>query len=320
MRILITGGNGFLGKRLGRQLKSLGHTVILASRNNKNNRAAEEFSGCESVPLDITSIDSVRDTVIYAEPDVIIHGAATKFVDLSERHALETVDVNVGGSRNVARVAIERGVSGVIGISTDKASPPVRNIYGLSKSLMERLFCSLDGRAGVRFACVRYGNVAWSTGSVLCIWRKMVTTTKCIGTTGPDMFRYFFTVDEAVNLVLTAMTHLDEFHGKVVSREMKAAQLKSIIYEWQNLEPGLTYKLLSERPGERVEEFLIGEEELPWTEQRILSDLKHYIIDFSKRQSNPLDQKLSSRTASMLSSDEIAALISNPPFEEIYQH
>jgi len=317
MRILVTGGNGFLGKRLGLQLNSLGHIVVLASRNNKNNRAAEEFSGCESIPLDVTSIDSVRDAVIYARPDVIIHGAATKFVDLSEKHALETIDVNVGGSRNVARVAIERGIFGVIGISTDKASPPVRNIYGLSKSLMERLFCSLDGRAGVRFACVRYGNVAWSTGSVLCIWRKMVNTTRCIGTTGPDMFRYFFTVDEAVNLVLTAMTRLDEFHGKIVSREMKAAQLKSIIHQWQNLDPGLNYELLSERPGERVEEFLIGEEELPWTEERVISNLRHYIIDFNTRALNSLGQKLSSRTALMLSSAEIAALILNPPMEEI---
>src|SRR5262249_33157336 len=124
--------------------------------------------------------------------------AATKFVDLAEKLPLECVDVNVLGSENVARVSMEYEVQTVIGISTDKATPPVRNTYGLTKALMERVFCGLDGKTKTRFLCVRYGNVAWSTGSVLPIWKKMHEETGVIGTTGPDMRRFFFTVDEAV--------------------------------------------------------------------------------------------------------------------------
>ena len=65
------------------------------------------------------------------------------------------------------RVALEKGVLGVIGISTDKATPPVRNTYGLSKAIMERMLCTMNSKGGTRFVAVRYGNVAWSTGSVL---------------------------------------------------------------------------------------------------------------------------------------------------------
>jgi len=73
---------------------------------------------------------------------------------------METIDVNVVGSKNVARVAIEKNVKLVIGISTDKSSPPVRNIYGMTKSLMERMYCLMKGKSDTHFVCVRYGNVA----------------------------------------------------------------------------------------------------------------------------------------------------------------
>src|SRR4051812_45848785 len=210
-RILITGGSGFLGKRLALALKK-DNEVFLCGRNQKQNMAAKAFTGCPVYPLDVARVDSVRDVVLETRPEIIIHAAATKFVDLAEKQPLECIDVNVLGSENVARVAAERGVGLVVGISTDKAAPPVRNIYGLSKAVMERAFCSLDGKTKTRFVCVRYGNVAWSTGSVLPIWKKMHETKNVIGTTGPEMRRFFFTVDEAVNLVLTGIQHADDLH------------------------------------------------------------------------------------------------------------
>ena len=107
MKILITGGNGFLGKRLGKALKSKGHEVILASRNNKQNLTSKEFTGCDFYPLDITNIESIRDAVLDFQPNVVIHAAATKFVDLAEKIPNEAIDINVIGSQNIARVAIE---------------------------------------------------------------------------------------------------------------------------------------------------------------------------------------------------------------------
>jgi UDP-glucose 4-epimerase len=127
-KILITGGSGFLGRNLAQSLKS-NYKVYLGSRNNKNNFYASKITDCESLPLDVSNINSVRDVINTVKPDIIIHAAATKFVDLSEKYPMETIDVNVVGSQNIARVSIECGVEYVIGISTDKAAPPIRNIY-----------------------------------------------------------------------------------------------------------------------------------------------------------------------------------------------
>jgi UDP-glucose 4-epimerase len=313
--ILITGGTGFLGKRLGKRFREMGHTVVLAGRNNKLAFFAGKFSGCQALAMDVSRIESVRDTVMEVKPDVVIHAAATKFVDLAEHYPNEALDINVTGSQNVARVAMEHGVKLVIGISTDKAAPPVRNTYGLTKALMERLFCSLEGKSATHFVCVRYGNVAWSTGSVLCIWKKMLEETGVIETTGPEMTRFFFTVDNAVELVVTAFEQREELYGKVLSRYMKAAQLEDILKVWTK-EVGKTYKRIDGRPGERNEEFLIGDIELPYTEQRTYKEIVHYIISFNRKVALPLQHVLSSANTERLSAAEISHIVNNPPIEE----
>ncbi len=313
-RVLITGGTGFLGKRLALAMADT-HQVILSGRNNKQNLVAAKFTGCEVLPLDVARMESVRDAFIEAKPDIVIHAAATKFVDMAERQPLECTDVNVLGSQNVARMALERGVKTVIGISTDKASPPVRNTYGLTKALMERVFCSLDGKTDTRFVCVRYGNVAWSTGSVLPIWKKMHEETGVIGTTGPEMRRFFFTVDEAVKLVLTAIEHADELRGKVLSRRMKAALIKDILTLWVKQKGG-SWKQIEGRPGERDDEFLIGDLELPYTREVTYHGITHYVISFNQRVEKALAEGLSSANTDRLSDAEIIDLLEHPPVEE----
>ncbi|MCW2992477.1 MAG: UDP-glucose 4-epimerase [Solirubrobacterales bacterium] len=308
--IAITGGTGFLGRNLGLALRDE-HDVVLAGRNNKQNFQAQAITGCRVMPLDVSNVESVRDMVIDVKPDVIIHAAATKFVDLAERQPMECVDVNVLGSQNVARVAVERGVSTVIGVSTDKAAPPVRNTYGLSKSLMERVYCSMDAKSDSRFTCVRYGNVAWSTGSVLPIWREMARTTGMIGTTGPHMRRFFFTVDEAVALVLAAMDEIDTVRGKVLSRYMKAAQIADLLevcaQEWS-----CRWEPIEGRPGERDDEFLIGDIELPYTRELTIGDVPHYLISFNEKVEPPLAEGLSSANTARLSQEEMTHLVTSP--------
>jgi UDP-N-acetylglucosamine 4,6-dehydratase/5-epimerase len=315
--LLITGGTGFLGKRLALALKDC-HRVILTGRNQKNNDRARDFTGCEVAPMNVAHIESVRDCVVEFRPDIIIHAAATKFVDLAEKYPMECIDVNVVGSQNVARVAMEHAVKVVVGISTDKASPPIRNTYGLSKALMERLFCSMDGKSTTRFTCVRYGNVAWSTGSVLPLWKRMHAKDGLIGTTGPQMRRFFFTVDEAARLVLTALGNIDLIHGKVLSRMMKAAQIQDILDMWVT-EKGGSWRVIEGRPGERIDEYLIGDLELPYTEEVTFDGIPHYVISFNKGVAKPIAFGLSSANSERLSSDEILFLINNPPQEEIHE-
>jgi len=229
---------------------------------------------------------------------------------------MECIDINVTGSQNVARVAIDKGVEMVIGISTDKAAPPIRNTYGLSKSMMERMFCSMNNKSQTKFACVRYGNVAWSTGSVLPIWNDMFEKTGIIGTTGPEMRRFFFTVDEAVQLVLTAMNTIDTIQGKVLTREMKSCKIRDLLDVWIE-EKGGKWEHISGRPGERLDEFLVGETELEFSTKVKYDGIPHYIISFNEKQENPLTEIISSANAAKLSREEIVALIN---YNEKLQH
>ena len=138
------------------------------------------MTGCKDIPLDVSNINSIRDAVNYCNPEVIIHAAATKFVDISEEFPFECSDVNILGSSNLARVAIEKKIKTVIGISTDKASQPIKNFYGFSKAVMEKLLLNLNKTSITNFLCVRYGKVEWSSGSVLPIWKYMFKNDKTI--------------------------------------------------------------------------------------------------------------------------------------------
>ena len=306
-KILITGGTGFLGINLAKKFKKK-YTVILSGRNNKLNYIAKNKTQCEVIPLDVSNINSILDAISYAKPDIIIHAAATKFVDLSEKFPFETIDSNVVGSSNIARVALDKKIQTVIGISTDKSSPPIKNIYGLSKSMMERLFISSSKQSNTQFSCVRYGNVAWSTGSVLPIWKKMFDKNKTILTTGPYMRRFFFLVSDAVTLVDTALKNIKFLNGKILSREMKSAQMIDIIKTWVNIYGG-KYKIIGSRSGDMQDEFLIGEEELKYTVEKKINNIKHYIIDFSKTHKNSIKEIISSSSAEKLSNFDISKIL-----------
>lgn len=303
--LLITGGNGFLGRNLAKRLKNK-YNVILGSRNNKNNWVAHGETGCEFCPLDVSNIESVRDCIQKYKPEVIIHAAATKFVDLSEKFPLETIDVNVVGSENIARVAIEHGVEFVIGISTDKAAPPVSNIYGMSKAIMERTFCLLNGKT--KFCSVRYGNVCWSTGSALPVWSKMILSAKTIASTGYYMRRFLFTVDDAVDLVEAALNNKSIVAGKIVAKKMKSAQISDLLDVFCR-ENSCTWEKSTPRPGERVDEVLVSKSELEFSELVKIDNQEYILISPNVFSSNPVEQELNSQNAERLSEEELLKIV-----------
>jgi len=309
--ILITGGSGFLGRELALKLKKE-FRVILAARDNFLNQEAQRITGCEISPLEVASIESVRDVFHEYKPEIVIHAAATKYVDISEKFPNECIDVNVTGSQNIARVAMETGTRMVIGISTDKAAPPCRSTYGLSKALMERLFCGLNGKTSTRLTCVRFGNIAWSTGSVFPVWEKMLDTNGVIHTTGPHMRRFIFSVAEAARLVITAIKNIEFCQGKVFSRKMKAAQIEDILLLFVKHYGG-KYEKVNERPGESIDETLIGISELPFTKEVSLNGLQHLIISFNEKVEKPLTDVITSFNAERLSDAEMLNIITHPP-------
>ena len=305
--LLITGGSGYLGVNLALSLKKK-YNVFIGSRNQKRNYDASLKTNCEAIPLDVTNIESLRDAVIYCKPEIIIHAAATKFVDISEKFPFECSDVNILGSTNVARVAIERNLKTVIGISTDKATQPIKNFYGFSKAAMEKLFLSANSNFKTDFLCVRYGNVAWSTGSVLPIWKDMFSKDKKILTTGPYMRRFFFTISDAVELVSYALSESKKFSGKILCADMKSSKLIDIIKVWIQKYGG-SYKIIKVRKGDRRDEFLIGHNEILFTHKFKKNKKVYYLIDFEKKSKKPLKKIVSSENALKLNKKEILELI-----------
>ncbi|MCA1601101.1 MAG: polysaccharide biosynthesis protein, partial [Acidobacteria bacterium] len=291
--------------------------VVLTGRNNKHNMDAQQFTGCPTLPMDVTNIESIRDVFTEVRPHVVVHAAATKYVDLSELQPMECLDINVLGSQNVARVCVEKGVSTVIGMSTDKTAPPVANTYGLTKALMERLFCAMNAKTETtRFACVRHGNIAWSTGSVFPIWKRMHDSTGVIGSTGPDMTRYFSKVDEAVALVDTAIEKIEQVQGAVLLRKMKAAVIRDFLEVWIKHKGG-RWEQIEGRPGERPHEYLIGEPELPHTREVEFGSVPHFIIKFNEPVARALPAPFCSSDAPRLTEAEMLDIINHPPLEEL---
>ena len=306
-KILITGGSGFLGRQLALKLREK-NEILLGSRNNFLNQIAQEETGCSVVPLDVSHIESLKDVCNTFVPEIIIHAAATKYVNISEEQPLECIDANVIGSQNVARIAIDHGVKTVIGISSDKASPPATNMYGISKALMEKMFCSLDYSNNTNFSCVRFGNIAWSTGSVFPIWKKMMEKNGIIESTGSNMKRFIFSVDEAANLVIRNIANIELTKGKILSQKMKASKISTILKIWKDLF-GTEWTAISQRIGESIEESMIGEKELAFTKEVKIDSIEHFLTSFRESYQNNLKEPFNTESAEEHSENEIINFI-----------
>ena len=307
--LLISGGTGFLGQKLAMLLKDR-YSVVLTGRNNNQNREAQRATGCQILPMDVTNIESVRDVFSEIRPQIVIHSAASKYVDLAEKFPLEAIDINIHGAQNVARVAIEKGVESVIGMSSDKAAQPIANTYGLTKALMERLFCAMNEKAETRFTSVRHGNIMWSTGSVFPEWKRMHETTGVISSTGPDMTRYFASCEEAMQLVTVAMDNIEWLQGKVLVKQMKASRLRDILEVWVRHKGG-TWQDVGARAGERSQEYLVGYAELRFAYEKDINGLKYYVIDFSRPSPAPPASVLGSDDAERFTEPELLKIIDN---------
>lgn len=264
--MLITGASGFLGEHLCRKYKDT-YNVVAISRNQKNLfQLKNKLSGEIHVhPCDVSNIFELEKVFYIHKPSIVIHAAATKFVDWAELFPDECVNNNIIGSKNVLDLCMRYESKILIGVSTDKASPPIKNIYGLTKATMEKLF-TLSANDKLKVACVRYGNVLWSTGSVLPVWHDMYLDKKKILTTGPHMTRFFFTVDDAVNLIDFTLSSIDTVSGSIISKKMKVCKIESLLKAFCEVY-GTEYEKEDVRPGERDYEILVSESEMDYTNE-----------------------------------------------------
>ena len=212
-KYLITGGAGFLGGELIERILQQGGEVVTVSRNE--GKLIELKSKYKDSKLEIHTGDICDE---FTLPRLmrgitgVFHLAAFKHVGLAETQGRECIKSNVIGSMNVLEQAVKNDVEFVIGISTDKAAQ-VSGTYGASKYLMERMFTQFEQDfPNTKFRIVRYGNVLYSTGSVLCIWKEKLQKGEEIIVTDPAATRYFWTLNQAVDLIFDCMENATSSH------------------------------------------------------------------------------------------------------------
>jgi len=260
VKVLITGGAGFLGRGILKQSQDRSWEVTVYSRDEtKQDEARRRY------PFARYILGDVRDTERLASAmtghDYVIHAAAMKYIPDAELNATECIAVNVDGSRSVMRAAKQAQVKRVVATSTDKAVCPV-NVYGASKMLMERLFADeavlAPTSAGTSFACVRYGNVIGSTGSVLPLFAQQAEQLGKVRITDLRMTRFWMSVDEAIKTIVFALDPATR-PGSIVVPHARAMTLVDAARAATRAD--IEVEEIGSRPGEKIHESLIHWEE-----------------------------------------------------------
>ncbi len=283
--VVVTGGGGSIGFEICDRVTTFGVARLLVIENSEPAlHAATEKLACkdgaaviEGHIADVRDRERIHQLLADFKPDVVFHAAALKHVPILERDWSEGVKTNIFGSVNVADAARASGASAMVMISTDKAIEPV-SMLGLTKRFAE-LYCqALDGDAvtapgsssPMRLISVRFGNVLASNGSVVPKFKAQIEAGGPVTVTHPDMVRYFMTIREACDLVLTAGTHAarakhDDASVYVLSmgQPVKIVDLADRMIRLSGLQPGydIDIKFTGVRPGERLHEILFAESE-----------------------------------------------------------
>lgn len=256
-KVLITGGTGYLGRailaRAAREQWTAQFTIF--SRDEQKQAVCKrKYSDANYILGDVRNTDQLE--LAFAGHDTVIHTAAIKFIPEAEFNVSECIDINVHGSASVIRAARRANVQTVIGISTDKACAPV-NTYGMTKSLMERLFGEASHIAcDTHYVCCRYGNVIGSTGSVIPVFEQQLHDYGIVTVTDPLMSRYFITADEAIDIILRTGGINNGSTVIPTPKSMTTGDLALCIAGSPD-----KIKLIGLRPGEKMHENMINESE-----------------------------------------------------------
>ena len=249
MKVLITGGTGTVGKAV---IKQNDNEYINVSRNEeKIAELKREYPQVKSYVGNIEDKGLLLRVFKDVKPDVVIHSAAMKHIDLMETNPIAGCHINVMGSLNVVEASIINDVPITIGVSTDKACL-AESVYGASKYLMERVFMNSNNDTN-RFALTRFANVAHSAGSVLPFWLKLKKEGKPLKLTGKDMNRLIFTQKDAAQLIKRTINWTElRGGGFVKSYKMKCVNMMDLTMFIADEE--VPIDIVGKRPGEKTDE------------------------------------------------------------------
>lgn len=256
--ILVTGGTGSFGKQFIRTVlqRYKPHRLIVLSRDELKQYEMQqgEFNH-ECMRYFLGDIrDRERVMMAMTGVDYVVHAAALKQVPALEYNPGEAVKTNIEGSQNIAAAAIEKGVTKVIALSTDKAAAPI-NLYGATKLVADKLFIAANNVRGARktaFSVVRYGNVIGSRGSVVPLFMKLVAEgAKELPLTDPDMTRFWISLPQGVEFVLKSFERMQG--GEVFIPKIPSMRMADLA---QAISPGTKMKNIGIRPGEKMHEVM----------------------------------------------------------------
>lgn len=300
-KVIITGGTGTVGMSFIEAFYS-NYEFYSISRNEANiAELKKKFPSVKSFIADITNLDSLISIFEKVKPDLVIHSAALKHIDLAEENPSTAVEVNVVGSLNVVKASIRAEVPVTVGVSTDKACEPT-SVYGYTKSIMEKIFAE-HHNPKTKFVCTRFANVAGSAGSVIPFWKSLAEKGLPLRLTHPDMNRLMFSQSKAASLVHTAyinaLKRSETFTLSCIMKNVNMLDLANTISDKE-------VKIVGLRPGEKLNERLVSVKELPYTYVR---DGLIFILKEEQDREYNLKEEHSSLTAENMNKEEIKQLL-----------
>ena len=259
--ILITGGTGSFGNTFVPMIleKYNPKKVIVFSRDEmKQWEMAKLFPNETKLRFFIGDVrDRQRLYRALNGVDYVIHAAATKIVPTAEYNPFECVKTNIYGAMNVIDASIDCNVKGVVALSTDKASSPI-NLYGATKLASDKLFVAGNAYSGehvTKFSVVRYGNVMGSRGSVIPFFHQ-IKESGTVPITHKDMTRFMISLEQGVELEFHAFENM--IGGEIYVKKIPSMKVVDLA---KTIAPKATQEFVGIRPGEKIHEQMIGEED-----------------------------------------------------------
>jgi len=299
-KILVVGGSGTIGSAFidefynDYKFSSISRNELLQAELKR------KFPKVNIYFSDIESQDNLTTIFSKVKPDVVIHMAAMKHVNLAEENPINACKVNVLGSLNVISASVRANVPITIGISTDKACSS-SSVYGDTKSLMEKCFMEANTDKN-RFALTRFANVAHSNGSVLPFWLKLKKEGKPLKLTDPNMNRLIFSKDDAASLINRTIDFTQKYGGGFVkSYKMKCVNMLDLAKVISD-----DIEIVGKRPGEKRDEDLISEREIART---FIYDDDIHIKAENNTEVNRLFEPYNSASAEKMSWEEMLELV-----------
>ncbi len=281
-RVLVTGAGGSIGSELVRQVATYDPALIILVEFSEYNLYAIAHEMADSFPAvahvtelcDVRQENDLRFVFTRHRPQIVLHAAALKHVPLLEDHPDQAVHTNIIGTANVAGLALDYGVEQMTLVSTDKAVNPA-NVMGCTKRFAEMICQAYDVEAGARglltrFSCVRFGNVLGSAGSVVPLFRAQIARGGPVTVTDEDITRYFMTIPEACELILTASASTLTAPGREarvfvldMGEPVRIVDLASRMIQLHGLRPwvDIDIRITGLRPGEKLHEELAHADE-----------------------------------------------------------